>query len=152
MICGDVLRYKDTGKYDAVVCTELSAGLFDSFQQGIAFLEQFIKPGGTIVFGRLFSEIPDPPKELTEFDGPLPTLNEIYTQVRQCGYLITSMVSGGGASWERYIMRDSKHALLRLRQNPRDAEWSARTDKWNRIYFDYRRPYEGWALFGIEKF
>lgn len=151
LICGDVLQYTDADKYDVVVCTELSTGLFDSFQKGIAFLEQFIKPEGTLVFGRLFSEISEPPQELIDFDGDLPTLHEIYNETRQNRYLITSMVSASNASWERYIMRDNKNSLERLRQNPQDTKWSSWTDKWSRIYFNLRRPYEGWALFGIEK-
>jgi SAM-dependent methyltransferase len=151
LICGDVLQYTHNEKYDVVVCTELSTGLFDSFGEGIAFLERFLKPSGTLVFGRLFSEIPNPPQELIEFDGSLPTLHEIYKEVRQYGYLITSMASGNTASWERYIMRDSKNSLDKSRKNPDDANWSEWTDKWYRIYYDFRRPYEGWALFGIEK-
>ena len=150
LICGDVLQYADDVKYDVVVCTELSTGLFSSFEEGIAFLERFIKPCGTLVFGKLFSEAVNPPHELIDFDGSLPTLNEICVEVRQCGYLLTAMVSGSTASWERYIMRDSKLSLDRLKKNPDDtgcAEWA---DKWHRMYFDYRRPYEGWALFGIE--
>ena len=151
LICGDVLQYADNVKYDVVVCTELSTGLFNSFDEGIAFLEQFIKPCGTLVFGRLFTETPNPPQELVDFDGSLPTLNEICTEIRQCGYLLTSIVSGNTASWERYIMRDSKQSLAKLRKNPDDTGCSEWADKWNRMYFDYRRPYEGWALFGINK-
>ncbi|MCL2517632.1 MAG: class I SAM-dependent methyltransferase [Oscillospiraceae bacterium] len=139
LICGDVLQYVDIEKYDVVVCTELSAGLFYSFAEGITFLEKFLKPGGVIVFGRLFSEIPNPPQELIDFDGPMPTLSEIYDEAKQCGYLIISMASGSNASWERYIMRGKRTS---------DMTWN---DKWHRIYYDYRRPYGGWALFGIEK-
>jgi len=60
------------------------------------------------------------------------------------------MASGSDASWERYIIRDSKQSILRLRKT-RDADWLAWTDKWHRMYYDYRRQYENWALFGIEK-
>jgi len=147
LICGDALKYKDKEKYDAVVCTELSTGLFDSFAEGIAFLEKYIKPGGTLVFGRLYSKVPNPPRELIDFDGPLPTLTEIYEECKQTGYLITAMASSTGAQWEQYIFRGAKQYLEALRQNPQD-EW---TNKWYRIYFDHRRPYEGWALFGLEK-
>jgi SAM-dependent methyltransferase len=151
LVCGDVLQYNSTKKYDFVICTELSTGLFNSFREGVAFLEKFIEPDGVMVFGKLFTEIPNPPQELIDFDGTLPTLCEIYDEVKSCGYLITSMASGSDASWERYVMRDSKQSLSRLRQSPKDAEWLAWTDKWHRVYYYYRRPYESWALFGIEK-
>ena len=147
LLCGDVLKYKTKEKFDVVVCTELSTGLFDDFAQGIAFLESFVKPGGTLVFGRLYSKIPEPPRELVDFDGPLPTLREIYEEARRCGYLITAMASDTDAAWEQYIFRGAKGSLAALRKDPEDA-W---TNKWYRIYFDCRRPYEGWALFAIER-
>ena len=151
LLCGDVLRYADDNLYDVVVCTELSCGLFADFNEGIKFLENFLLPKGTIVFGRLFSELPNPPQELIDFDGFIPTLSEIYTEVRQCGYLLTSMASGERASWERYITRDAKLSLEKLHQNPGDAEHTAWTDKWYNMYFNFRRPFESWGLFGIEK-
>ena len=147
LICDDVLKYKDKVKYDAVVCTELSTGLFDSFAKGIAFLERFLKPGGILVFGRLYTKIPDPARELVDFDGPLPTLTEIYEECRQTGYLITSMASSTDAQWEQYIFRGAKGSLEALGKDPTDA-W---TNKWYKIYFEHRRPYEGWALFGLKK-
>lgn len=71
LICGDVLEYNSMEKFDVVLCTELTTGLFDSFEEGITFLERFVKPGGTLIFGRLFSKIENPPQELVEFDGEL---------------------------------------------------------------------------------
>ena len=151
LITGDVLAYDNEEKYDVVVCTELSTGLFNNFSEGIAFLERFVKPGGTLIFGRLFSKIPNPPQELIDFDGELPTLREIYDEVKQCGYLIMTMASDNTDAWEQYIFNGTKQAIKKLRQNPKDVEWAAWNDKWFHIYFDYRRPYEGWALFAIEK-
>jgi len=147
LICGDVLKYKPKEKFDVVVCTELSTGLFNDFAQGLAYLEKFLQPDGTLVFGRLYSKIPEPPRELVDFDGPLPTLREIYEEARRSGWLITAMASGTDAAWEQYILRGAKQSLEKLRKDPEDA-W---TNKWYRIYFDVRRPYEGWALFGVEK-
>ena len=44
-----------------------------------------------------------------------------------------------------------KTIVGQIKKKPNDTEWAAWADKWHRIYFDYRRPYEGWALFGIGK-
>jgi len=150
LICGDVLQYTDTLKYDVIVCTELSAGLFNSFQEGISFIEKFVKPAsGLLVFGRLFSEIPNAPQELIDFDGDMPNLSELYDEVKICGYLITSMVSGSNNSWERYAVCDRKaERVAKYSTDPESAAW---TDKWYKMYYDYRRPYENWGLFGIEK-
>jgi len=148
---GDIFQYYDKYKHEVAVCTELSSGLFKSFADGIAFLEPFVKPGGKLVFGRLFSKLPSPPQELIDFDGELPTLTEIYEGVSRCGYYITAMASDTAAQWERYIMWSAKRDLERLRRNPEDAKTAAWLDKWYRIYFEHRRRYEGWGLFAIEK-
>jgi SAM-dependent methyltransferase len=151
LIAGDVLAYDTPERFDVVMCTELSAGLFDSFRSGLAFLERFLKPGGKIVFGRLFSKLPNPPQELIDFDGALPTLGDINREIRDCAYYLTAMVSDTTAQWERYIMWSARRDLGHLRKSPGDEALAAWLDKWYRLYFEYRRQYEGWGLFGIEK-
>ncbi|MDR2657330.1 MAG: class I SAM-dependent methyltransferase [Oscillospiraceae bacterium] len=46
LIAGDIFAYSDSKRYDVVVCTELSAGLFEDFASGIAFIEKHLKQGG----------------------------------------------------------------------------------------------------------
>jgi SAM-dependent methyltransferase len=151
LVCGDVLKYTCVEKYDVVICTELSGGLFSSFKEGIGFLERFIKPGGTLIFGKLFLEKESPPQELVEFDGELPTLGEIWKTVKRFGYHFTALATDTHAEWERYITARAKEAIEHLRQSPEDAQFAAWDDKWYRIYFEQRRQYEGWGLFAIEK-
>jgi len=157
LITGDMFGYDSNEKFDVVVCTELSCGTaghdvpFNNLESGLSFLERFIKPGGKLVFGRLFSKVSNPPKELTDFDGELPTLGEIYGEAKSCGYYITAMETDTTAEWERYITWSAKRDLERLRQNPHDDALSVWIDQWYRIYFEYRRAYEGWGLFGIER-
>lgn len=156
LVSGDIFAHDKTKKYDVVVCTELSGGspghrLFESFADGISFMEYFVKPSGKLVFGKLFSKFPNPPQELIDFDGELPTLDKIYDDVKRCGYYITAMVSDTTAQWERYIMWSANRDLERLRQNPNDKQIAVWLDKWYHIYFRYRRQYEGWGLFAIEK-
>jgi len=157
LIAGDMFQYADDERYDVVLCTELSCGAdghdvpFESLAEGLRFLARFSKPGGRLVFGRLFSKIPNPPKALTDFDGALPTLGEVYAEIRQCGYFLIAMASDSTAEWERYITQSAKRDLARLRQEPKNEDLSAWIDTWYRIYFEYRRPYEGWGLFGIER-
>jgi len=156
LITGDIFVYENADKFDVVVCTELSGGspghrLFENFSEGISLLEQFVRPGGKLVFGKLFSKFPDPPQELIDFDGALPTLCEIYEEIRQCDYYITAMASDSIAQWERYIMWSAKRDLEQLRGNPNDRKTADWLDKWYRLYFEHRRRYEGRGLFAIEK-
>jgi SAM-dependent methyltransferase len=151
LICGDVLKYSCTEKFDVVVCTELSGGLFDSFEAGIVFLERSVKSGGTLIFGRLFSKIENPPQELVEFDGELLTLGQIWQTVKRCGYHFTALATDTHAEWERYITSRAKEAIEHLRRSPDDEQFAAWDDKWYRIYFEQRRLYEGWGLFAVEK-
>jgi len=58
--------------------------------------------------------------------------------------------------WEHYAINGfansneekEKHKLIK---NPDDKELKQSIEHWNRMYFDYRRPYQGQALFGLEK-
>jgi len=151
LICKDVLEYNTEEKFDVVLCTELTAGLFKNFDEGISFLEKFVKPGGTLVFGRLFTKVENPPKELIDFDGELPTLVQIWQEIKQKGYHFITMATDTQAEWERYIMWKSKEAIERLRNNQEDKKFAEWDDKWYRIYFEHRRQCEGWGLFAIEK-
>ncbi len=92
----DVLKYTDTDKYDVVSCTEK----FGNIGETLNLLEKYVKPGGKIVFCHLFSKIPNPPKELTDFEGPLPTLDELYGIFRELGYYITSITSDTVSEWD----------------------------------------------------
>ena len=109
LIAADMFDYNEYEQFDLVVCTELSLGAdghdtpFQSLRDGIHYLERFAIPGGKLIFGRLFSKIANPPKELTDFDGTLPALGEIYEDVKNSGYFITAMATGTDAEWERYV-------------------------------------------------
>jgi ubiquinone/menaquinone biosynthesis C-methylase UbiE len=148
MLTGDIFELSRAKKFDVVVCTEMSGDLFESLAEGISFLEGFAKPGGKLVFGKLFSKVKNPTQELIGFDGDLPILSEIYETAKSCGYFITAMATSTDAQWERYIMWSVKRDIEQLRKNRNNSEW---IDKWCKIYFDLRRPYEGWGLFAIEK-
>ena len=151
LICGDVLKYNSIERFDVVLCTELTTGVFDNFEEGIAFLERFVKPGGTLIFGRLFSKIENPPQELIDFDGELPTLVDIWRTIKRCGFHFTALATDTHAEWERYITSNAKETIEHFRRSPDDAKFATWDDKWYRIYFEQRRQYEGWGLFAIEK-
>jgi SAM-dependent methyltransferase len=151
LLTGDIFAYRDDKKYDVVVCTELSQGVFLSWQEGVAFLERFGKPGGKLVFGSLYAKAPNPPKALIDFDGELFTLSEINQHVRDAGYYITAMASETHAEWERYVLWSVRRNLAQLKETPTDKKLAAWIDKESSMYFEYRRAWEGWALFSIEK-
>lgn len=150
LLCADALHYADDEKYDVVCCTEFFGDIKD-IAGTIAFLEKYAKPNGKLIFGRLFSKTDCPPKPLTDFDGEIETLSAIHEKIRTCGYYMTAMASDTDAQWENYVFWSAARDIERLRKNPEDTKTKAWLEKWYDIYFRYRRPFEGWALFGIEK-
>ena len=150
LICGDAQSYADDEKYDVVCCTEAFGDIRD-IAGTIAFLEKYAKPNGKLLFGRLYAKTECPPKALTDFDGEIETLADINRKIRACGYNITALATDTDVQWEDYITWSAKRDLEHLRRNPNDQETRAWLDKWYDLYFRYRRPYEGWALFGLEK-
>ena len=114
--------------------------------------KKFLKKGGIIAYQKLYSKLANPPKELIEFDGevlPLSQLNHIFNEN---GYCLISMASDNDSAWERYVINWSgKNDINRLRENPSDTGLKEWIDKWYTMYFDYRRQYEGQALFGLQR-
>lgn len=147
LICDDVVLYRDDTKYDVVICSET----IDSIENTIRLGEKFLKPGGILVFHKLYAKTVPVPEELLEFDGDLPSLSELYHIFDGFGYCITHMATGSTASFERYIMREEQKNIETIKQNPLDAGARAWADQWNRMYFDYRRQYEEQALLGLTK-
>lgn len=143
----DILKYTDTKKYDVVSCTET----FGSINETLAILEKFLKPGGKLVYCHVFSKVPEPPKELIDFDGEMPTLDELYGIFRELGYYITSIISDTVNDWDRYISRSAKSDFEQLRQNKDNKSLAEWMEKWYHMYFNYRRPCEGQAMFVLEK-
>lgn len=147
LICGDVTKYSDSSKYDIVICSET----IDSIEYTLALGEKFLKDKGILAYERVYSKIDNPPKELDEFDGgvySLPELNRIFNNL---GYYITHMASSTDSEWERYITWSARRDIGGLRKNPDNEKLKQWIDKWYRMYFEYRRPYEGQALFGLER-
>jgi hypothetical protein len=86
-----------------------------------------------------------------DFDEEVLPLNELNAIFNGLGYYVTHMASDTTSDWERYITWSARRDIARLRADPNDAQLKDWIDKWYRMYFEYRRPYEGQALFGLEK-
>lgn len=147
LVEADVLQYNDLQKYDVVICSET----FDSVENTLVLGEKFLKPNGVLAYHKVYAKIPNPPQELLDFEGQVLPLEELNRKFRELGYYITHMASDSTGDWERYITGCARRDIGRLRSNPNDDELKKWIDKWYRMYFDYRRPYQGQALFGLEK-
>ena len=154
IVCEDRRKYADTEKYDLVVCTvgtQIPPGKsLEYIQNSFSLGEKFLKSGGTLAYVGTYSKIPDPPEELVDFEGELLVLSELNRIFRELGYCLTSMAGDTNAMWEHYAVNwhgGAKEAVEALRKDIND-DW---VNKWERMYFDYRRPYQGQALFGLEK-
>jgi SAM-dependent methyltransferase len=147
LVCADVLTYSDATQYDVVICSET----FGTIQETLALGEKFLKPQGVLAYQKLYAKVPNPPQELVDFDEEVLPLNELNAIFNGLGYYVTHMASDTTSDWERYITWSARRDIARLRADPNDAQLKDWIDKWYRMYFEYRRPYEGQALFGLEK-
>lgn len=148
LVCGNVTTYEDDRAYDVVVCSET----IESIPYTISLGRQFLKPGGTLCYQKLYSKVEVPPQALLDFDVevlPLSQLNHLFWQQ---GLQIISMASDSTGKWEQYVLNWSgKKDLLKLakdRKNENQKNWLA---TWYDMYFQYRRPYEGQAVFGLRQ-
>lgn len=98
--CEDVKLYRDSEKYDVVICSET----IDSISETLCLGNKFLKPGGLLAYQKLFSKNETPPKELAEFDAELLTLSELNHVLNENGFQITSMASDTNGMWEKYVL------------------------------------------------
>ena len=148
LIEADVFKWHTDEKFD-YVC--LSGEDFGGFKNTIELLEKFVRPNGKLIIGTRYSKVEIPPKELVEFEGETLPLTEINRIVRSKGYYITAMDTDTQAEWERYIMWSAKRHLNDLRKTPENQLHGEWCDKWYDMYFNYRRPFEGYVTVVIEK-
>ena len=89
---------------------------------------------------------------MIDFDEEVLPLSELNLRFNNLGYYITSMASDSTGKWEHYVINWSgKRDWRAFKNNPNNTELKNWIDYWYNIYFDYRRPYEGQALFGLKK-
>ena len=149
LICADVLDWVTDKKYD-FAC--LSGEEFGGIESTIHLLEQYIKPGGKLIIGTRYSRVDEPPAELIEFEGETLPLKIIYSIFYDNGYFITSMATDTQNEWERYIMWSARRHLAAYKNNPDNQDLLAWCKKWYETYFGFRRDYEGYGTFVIEKY
>ena len=149
LIQGDVTAYQDTCKYDVVICSETIENIANTLSLG----EKFLKLGGVLCYQKLYSKVMNPPQELIDFDEEVLPLSKLNCVFNQLGYGMTAMASDTTGMWEHYVVNWSgKRDLLRLKQEPDNEQLKNWVTTWYNMYFDYRRQYEGQALFGLQRF
>ena len=149
LIQGDVTAYQDTCKYDVVICSETIENIANTLSLG----EKFLKLGGVLCYQKLYSKVMNPPQELIDFDEEVLPLSELNHVFNQLGYGMTAMASDTTGMWEHYVVNWSgKRDLLRLKQEPDNEQLKNWVTTWYNMYFDYRRQYEGQALFGLQRY
>lgn len=149
LICADVLDWVTDKKFDfACLCGEEFGGI----ENTIHLLEKYIKSNGKLIIGTRYSRVDNPPVELIEFEGETLSLKNIYNIFYGNGYFITSMSTDTQNEWERYIMWSARRNLAAYKSNPEDPSSLQWCQKWYETYFGFRREYEGYGTFVIEKY
>ncbi|MBN2075819.1 MAG: methyltransferase domain-containing protein [Dehalococcoidales bacterium] len=149
LICADVLEWTTDEKFDF---TCLSGEDFGGIEGTIHLLEKYVKPGAKLIIGTRFSKVDKTPAELIEFEGETLPLKAIYHVFYENGYVITSMATDTHNEWERYIMWSARRNLAACKDYPDDPSRLEWCKKWYDTYFGFRRDYEGYATFVIEKY
>lgn len=150
LVQSDILQYHTDKKFDVVSMCGIGE-LFGGIDKNISILEQYAKPNGKLVIAECFLKSATAPKELIDFEGTLHTLDKINTIFNNRGYYITYFSTGTNAEWERYIAWDARKTIQQIRKNPNDNDARKWLQKWYQIYFKYRREYEGWGFFVLER-
>ena len=148
LLQGDVMAYQTDTLFDVVCCTE---NLVQDIGERLRWMERYAKPEGKLVISSLYAKVENPPAELTDFDGPLLTLDALYDVIREAGFYLTSIALDSPMAWNTYISWSSQRDLAALRKNPDDARLMAWIEKWNHMYFRNRIPYEGMAMCVVER-
>ncbi|UCD09764.1 MAG: methyltransferase domain-containing protein [Dehalococcoidales bacterium] len=149
LICADVLGWETDNKYD-FAC--LSGEDFGGIEDTIHRLEKYVKSDGKLIIGTRYSKVDNPPAELIEFEGETLPLKHIYDIFYANGYFITSMATDTQNEWERYIMWSARRNLAACKGNSDDPSYYEWCKKWFETYFGFRREYEGYGTFVIEKY
>ena len=137
----DVTKYQDETQYDVVICSETIDSIKNTFSLG----RRFLKPGGILCYQKLYAKVSDPPQELIDFDGEVLPLSALNRHFNELGWYMTAMASESPGMWEHYVVN---WCGKRNWEEGAAPEW---TKIWYDIYFDYRRQYEGQALFGLRE-
>ena len=141
LIHGDVTAYADETPYDVVICSETIGSIEDTLALG----KTFLRPGGTLCYQKLYARIEEPPQELLDFDGEVLPLSELNRRFNDLGWYMTAMAGDTPGMWEHYVVN---WCGKRDWENHADPAW---IKTWYDMYFDYRREFEGQALFGLRE-
>jgi len=137
----DVTEYCDETQYDVVICSET----INSIENTLSLGRRFLKPGGTLCYQKLYAKVSEPPQELIDFDVEVLPLSVLNRRFNDLDWYMTAMASDTTGMWEHYVVNwCGKHNW----ENGASPEWSK---TWYDMYFDYRRQYEGQALFGLKE-
>ena len=150
LIAEEVQTYITDEKFD-IACLCGVGDLFGGIDGHISMLERFIKPTGKLVIAECFLNKESAPKELREFEGELYTLYELYRLFSERGWYVSWLSTGTNADWERYISWEARRTIEKIRKSPDDKRMLEWLDKWYHMYFKYRREYEGWGFFVLER-
>ena len=141
LIHEDVTKYQDETQYDVVICSET----IDSIEKTFLLGKQFLKPGGILCYQKLYAKVSEPPQELLDFDGEVLPLSALNRYFNDLGWYMTAMASDTLGMWEHYVVT---WCGKRLWEDSADPAW---IKTWYDMYFDYRRQYEGQAMFALRE-
>jgi len=147
----DAKVFKADSEFNVV--SMISEDLFENIKENIVHMNKYLSKNGNLIYGTPYKKQDNIPQELIDFEGELLTLTELYDLFRNLGFVVTDFACCESQEWDRYISWSARRDMGILydkdsKINEDNLDW---VDKWFRMHFKNRRPYEGFVMFVLKK-
>lgn len=139
------------GAYDVGLCIGASFAI-GTFEELVAWLRSFIRPGGVMAIGDIYANAPQLAPESAEHfgGGRVRTLQQTAQYLNENGLTLVGLIDSSLDDWDRYESKHWRAAAAWMRSNPNHPEldeFRGRTEKLKNDYLQFDRGALGWALF-----
>jgi SAM-dependent methyltransferase len=148
-MCTDATTYRfEPQSFDLAACIAASNMFGEAdimFGNAIRHMKEAITDDGYLLVVEPYYIRPDVPKELIDYEGPLPTEIDLIHTIQGEGFELVYMVHSNRADWDRYISSNLFYNVKWLTTNRNHPEWQQRLDshrRWQEMYVRYRSRYE----------
>lgn len=148
-VCTDATTYRfEPQSFDLAACINASNMFGEAdvmFRNAIRHMKEVITDDGYLLIVEPYYTSPDVPKELIDYEGPLPAEIDLLHTIQREGFELVYMVHSSQADWDRYISSNLYYNVKWLKENRDHPEWQQRLEshrRWQEMYIKHRSRYE----------